>query len=130
MALLKKIVISRKYNQWYSNSFTHVNKRRMNKTILVASLQSCNRAQEGCDVQSGSDSGMIFLCKFRPYTWLRIMSVSLFSLGKLMAAKYHALCTKFPHERDLWKSRSRERQWSTLTLRLPNLFFNFSTPCI
>ena len=85
---------------------------------LIVSLQSCNRTRKLCDVQTGSDSVMTFLAKFRPYTWLRIMSVSLFSLGKLMAVKYHALCAKFSHERDLWKSRFREGQWSTWRLLL------------
>jgi len=57
---------------------------------------------------------MIFLAKFRPYTWLRIMPVFLFSLGKLMAAKYHALCAKFSHERvsesHVLENDSRQRE--------------------
>lgn len=71
---------------------------------------------------------MIFPSKFRPSTWLRIMSVFLFSLGKLIAVKYHVLCAKFSHERYLWKSRSRERQWSTWRLLLTS-WMSLRTVC-
>jgi hypothetical protein len=56
------------------------------------------------------------------------MSVFLFSLGKLMAAKYHVLCAKISHERYLWKSRSRERQWSTWRLLLTS-WLSLRTVC-